>query len=207
MKTKQPEMKSNIVKPQAAATMPSLGAFSPSRSPVSSAPILVAVGKDIHQSVFMAKFLDVAYLHRTLFLAVFHAFVQLPLLVAHHHLIHVVLGGIFGLFRNADLLESLASLLFKCAKVDTGSLSLQFGSTQSSRILRSRRSLERGFLQWGLLFLFAAFFFDFFLLDIVGASLIEYASSVRAHRSFLSFFLLLLFLREGSSMASSKLAG
>ena len=89
MKTKQPKMKSKIVKPQAAATMPSLGAFSPSQSLVSSAPVLVAVGKDIYQSVFMEKFLDVAYLHRTLFLAVFHAFVQLPLLVAHHHFVHL----------------------------------------------------------------------------------------------------------------------
>lgn len=49
-------------------------------------------------------------------------------------------------------------------------------------------------------------FFDFFFLG-ASVSPIEYASSVLAHRSFLSFFFFFDFLRLGSGTASSKLAG
>ena len=49
-------------------------------------------------------------------------------------------------------------------------------------------------------------FFDFLRREEGSPSPMEYASSVRAQRSFLSFFFF-DFLREGSGSASSKLAG
>lgn len=70
--------------------------------------------KKIHQRMTTQSVGMTVHLYRSLLLAMLHTLVQLPLFVAHHHLVHVLFANNSRLiFLYADLLTCLPSLLFR----------------------------------------------------------------------------------------------